>query len=195
MVYANSGRYRPEFFLPKKSDRVILVRDYGRSTAMHRSTIVAWSLFALLACVIPAPYGAPRTECFEATGNAPSKTFVAVVDGRPFFASYTRRVDALAHAQRIGACVENFGIRVEHVHPLHKWALRFKKQDGYAVFGTHVPRAPNDYFRLMWKDRKSGEVHHSEWYRQGLRVAEVVTDVDNRVIYKDDYIFWIEIAL
>lgn len=122
----------------------------------HWRWVLGWFVFLFFVLVIPVPPSASATgECYSSTGLEGHVGPHSYVDGRAFFGTYHNRVTAVAAAQRLGACVENFGISVQRVEPLQKWALSWAKVRGFSVWGADTKKEDDDFFRIAWVEKET----------------------------------------
>lgn len=161
----------------------------------HWSWVLGWFVFLFFVLVIPVPPSASTAdECYSTTGLEGHVGPHSYVDGRAFFGTYQNRAAAVVAAQRLGACVENFGITVHHVEPLQKWALSWGRVRGFSVWGANVKREDDDFFRIVWVEKETGMIHYSPWYHHGVFYANRDIPYLN-MQYGDHFIFWVELAL
>lgn len=172
-----------------------------------RSTVLGLLVMVCTILIIPDPDTPPfPTECFSSTSLESQLGPYAYVEGRAFFGTFRTHDEAVAHAQKVGACVETGGLVIEERDMRHRLALRWAPTQGYAVVGTDT----TDHFnrvRVAWKELDTGTIHHSMWLERHV----LFPSMSKRMFFDDDnlnvidgevhklnadynprYVFWVE---
>jgi len=164
---------------------------------MHKPTLLTILAAVFIVLVIPAPYTARAgSECFTSTSLASELSPHSYVEGRPFFGTYENREQAVQHAQRIGACVEPGGFFIHDIEPELGFALKWEQVRGYAVMGRTEDAVVHDRYRFVWKERRTGLVHHSRWFDRTtthIRIDAMVYKLN--ALHVEHYVFWVEMNI